>query len=183
MKEHTSRGFRLDCSQAEQERVAAVGLQTIPTRCSASLLCASPSPQTDNLSQCPLNLFDLMCPFELSDHAFDTCLSVCLGIPVPHARILRTRPAYRTIDQWADFLLNDSAHASRSLHATQDKLAYSSADLASSAGVYSSAAQSAVPRAEADTFRRGDIVALVGGHLCCHLCWRSRNSCLVLLNF
>jgi hypothetical protein len=164
MKEHTSRGFRLDCSQAEQDRVAAVGLQTIPTRCSASLLCASPSPQTDNLSQCPLNLFDLMCPFELSDHAFDTCLSICPGIPVPHARILRTQPAYRTMDQWADFLLNDSAHASRSLHATQDKLAYLSADLASSAGVYSSAAQSAVPRAEADTFRRGDIVTFVGGH-------------------
>ena len=62
MKEHISREFRLDCSQAEQDRVAAVGLQTIPTRCSASLLCASPSPQTDNLSQRPLKLLDLMCP-------------------------------------------------------------------------------------------------------------------------
>ena len=123
MKEHTSLEFRLDCSQAEQDRVAAVGLQTIPTRCSASLLCASPSSQTANLSQFPLNLFDLMCPFELSDHAFVTCLSICLGIPVPHACVLRTQPAYSTIDPWADFLLNDSAHASRSRHASHDKLA------------------------------------------------------------
>jgi hypothetical protein len=155
--------------------VAAVGLQTIPTRCSASLLCASPSPQTDNLSQCRLNPFDLICHFELSDHASVTCLSICLGIPVLHARILRTQPAYSTIDQWADFLLNDSAHAFRSRHASQDKLAYilAQANLASSAGVYSSAAQSAGPRAEADldTICRGDIVTFVGG-----LCSRSASD-------
>ena len=108
-----------------------MGLQTIPTRCSASLLCASPSPQTDNLSQCRLNPFDLICHFELSDHASVTCLSICLGIPVLHARILRTQPAYSTIDQWADFLLNDSARASRSQHASHDKPAYTLANLAS----------------------------------------------------
>jgi hypothetical protein len=111
-----------------------------------------------------------MCPFELCDHAFVTCLSICLGIPVPHARILRTQPAYSTIDPWADFLLNDSARASRSQHASHDKLAYLLAKLASRAGVYSSAAQSAVPRAEADTFRHGDIVTFVGG-----LCSRSAS--------
>jgi hypothetical protein len=42
-------------------------------------------------------------------------------------------------------------------------LAYLLANLASSAGVYSFAAQSAVPRAEADTFRSGNIVTFVGG--------------------
>jgi hypothetical protein len=146
--------------------VAAVGLQTIPTRCSASLLCASPSPQTDNLSQCRLNPFDLICHFELSDHASVTCLSICLGIPVLHARILRTQPAYSTIDQWADFLLNDSAHAFRSRHASQDKLAYilAQANLASSAGVYSSAACWSASRGG------------LGYHLSwrhCHFCWWS----------
>ena len=54
--------------------------------------------------------------------------------------------------------------ASRSRHASHDKLAYLLANFAFRAGVYSSAAQSAVPRAEADTFRRGDIVTFVGGH-------------------
>ena len=83
---------------------------------------------------------------------------------------MRTQPAYSTIDQWADFLLNDSAHASRSRHASHDKHAYFLANLASRANVYSSAAQSAVPRAEADSFRRGDIVTFVGG-----LCSRSAS--------
>jgi hypothetical protein len=148
MKEHTSRQFRFVCSPAEQDRLAAVGFQTIPARCSESLLSSSPSSQPDYLSQYPLNLLNLMCPFELSDQAFVTCLSICLGIPVSHARILRTQPDYSAIDQWADFLLNDSAHVSRSRHASHDKLAYLLADLAfeSIAGVYSSAAQSTLPR-------------------------------------
>ncbi len=111
-----------------------------------------------------------MCPFELSDHSFVTCLSICLGIPVPHAHILRTQPAYSTINQWADFLLNDSAHVSRSRHASHDKIAYLFANLASRAGVWSSVAQSAVLRAEADTFRRGDNFTFVGG-----LCSRSAS--------
>jgi chlorite dismutase len=75
-----------------------------------------------------------------------------------HAHILLTRPAYSTIDQRADFLLFYSAHVSQALHASHDKLAYLLANLASSAGVYSSAAQSAVLQAEADTFCSGDIV-------------------------
>ena len=133
MKEQISREFKLDCTPDEQDRVTAVGLQTIPTRSSESLLCTTLSPQPDNLSQCPMSLFELMCPFELSDQAFVTCLSICLGIPVPHARILRTQPAYSTIDPWANFLLNDSAHASRSRHASHDKLAYLLANLASTA--------------------------------------------------
>jgi hypothetical protein len=111
-----------------------------------------------------------MCPFKLSDHAFVTCLSICLGIPVPHARVLRTQPALSTIDPLADFLLNDSAHASRSRYASHDKLAYLLGNLASRAGVYASAAQSAVLRAEADTFRRGDIVTFFDG-----LCSRSAS--------
>jgi hypothetical protein len=62
---------------------------------------------------------------------------------------VHTQPDYSTIDQWADFfLLNDSAHVFRSLHASHDKLAHLLANSASRA------AQSAVLRAEADTFRR-----------------------------
>jgi hypothetical protein len=120
------------------------------------------------MSSKPLRSHVLSGSFEPSDQTFVTCLSesvqsICLGIPIPHARILRTQPAYSTINQRADFLLNDSAYVSLSWHASHDKLAYLLANLASSAGVYSSAAQSAVPRAEANTFRRGNIVTFVGG--------------------
>jgi hypothetical protein len=79
---------------------------------------------------------------------------------VQHAHILCTQPHYSTFYQWA-LLLNDSAHASRSQHASHDKLAYLLVNFASRADVYSPASPSAVPRAEADTFRCGDIVTLL----------------------
>jgi hypothetical protein len=71
--------------------------------------------------------------------------------------------ALLTTDQWADFLLHYSAHVSGSLqclHASHDKVL---ANSASRAGVCSSFAQIAVPRAEADIFRCGNIVTFVGG--------------------
>jgi hypothetical protein len=83
------------------------------------------------MSLSPFELSDQAVPFELSDQAFVTCLSICLGIPVPRASILHTQPAYSTIDQWADFLLSNSVHKSPSRHAPDDKLAYILADLAS----------------------------------------------------
>ena len=95
----------------EAARVAAVGLQTIPTRYSTSLLCPVRVPGNDNLEQCPMSLMDLMCPFELSDQAFITCMSLCLGIPVPHTRVLQHSEEYAHIGVWADFLLTDSAHS------------------------------------------------------------------------
>ena len=30
-----------------------------------------------------MTLFELTCPFELSDPAFITCMSISLGVPVP----------------------------------------------------------------------------------------------------
>jgi len=67
------------------------------------------------------------------------------------------------IDVWADFLLTDAAHASRSRRASHDRLAYCLSNLAARAGLSSSAVQPTIPVAEEDTFRRGDIVTSVAG--------------------
>ena len=108
-------------------------------------------------------LMDLMSPVELSDQAFITCMSLCLGVPVPHTRVLQQSEDYAHIDDWADFLLTDSAHASRSRHTSHNRLAFCLSNLAARAGLASSALQSDVPVAEEDTYRRGDIVTSVAG--------------------
>ena len=135
----------------------------IPTRCSTSQICPVRVPGSDHLDQCPMSLFSLMCPFELSNQAFVTSMSICLGVPVPHARFLTFTEQYANIDVWADFLLTDAAHASRSRKNSHDRLAYCLSNLAARAGLSSSAIQSTIPVAEEDTFRRGDIVTSVAG--------------------
>ena len=105
-----------------------------------------------------------MCPFELSNQASDTSMSICLGFPVPRARFLTFTEQYANIDVWADFFLTDAAHASRSRKKSHDRrLAYFLSNLAVRAGLSSSAIQSTIPVAEEDTFRRGDIVTSGAG--------------------
>ena len=67
------------------------------------------------------------------------------------------------IDVWADSLLNNPRHAARSRKASHDRLAFCLSNLAARAGLSSSAIQSAVPVAQEDTFRRGDIVTSIAG--------------------
>ena len=111
-----------------------------------------------------MSLFSLMCPFELSNQAFVTCMSIYLGVSVPHARFLTFTEQYANIDVWADFFLTYAAHASRSRKKSHDRrLAYFLSNLAVWAGLSSSAIQSTIPVAEDDTFYRGDIVASVAG--------------------
>ena len=90
--------FLSQCLSDEAARVAAVGLQTIPKRCSTSVLCPVRVPGNDNLAQCPMSLMDLLCPFELSDQAFIKCMSLCLGVPVPHTQVLQQSADYAHID-------------------------------------------------------------------------------------
>ena len=70
---------------------------------------------------------------------------------------------YAHIDDWADFLLTDSAHASRSRHTSHNRLAFCLSNLAACAGLASSALQPDVPVAEEVTNRLGDIVTSVAG--------------------
>ena len=62
-----------------QARIAAVGFPPTLTRCADSQICSASSPGDDNFSQCPMTLLQLMCPFEMSDQAFITCMSIALG--------------------------------------------------------------------------------------------------------
>ena len=164
MKQHNCAQFTLDGSLDDAVRLSSIADQSIPTRCSSSDLCPDLQSNENSLAQCPMSLFELQCPFELSDKAFTTSMSICLGVPVPHARFLKaTVPAYAAIDIWADFLLNNSTHASRSRHSSHDRLAYCLARLAKQAGLPSSATPSAVPRADEDSDRHGDIVTSVAG--------------------
>jgi hypothetical protein len=164
MKEHNCSQFSLDCSLDDAIRLSSVAAQSIPMQYSSSDLCPNLQSNESSLEQCLMTIFELQCPLELSDQASKTSMSICLGVPVPHARFLHaTVPDYAQIDVWADFLLNNSTHASRSRHSSHERLAYCLALLATKAGLPSSARLSAVPRAEDDSFRRRDIVTSVAG--------------------
>jgi hypothetical protein len=110
-----------------------------------------------------MTLFELVCPFELSDQAFITCMFFSLGIPVSHARLLCGTPGYEEIDDWADGLLYYPTHATTFRKASHDRLACCLSNLAARAGISSSAIQSAVPVAQKDAYHRGDIATLVSG--------------------
>jgi len=163
MKALAYQDFLDSCPSDDRARITAVRLHTIPTWCSTSQICPVRVPGSDHLDQCPMSLFSLMCPFELSNQAFVTSMSICLGFPVPHARFLTFTEQYANIDVWADFLLTDAAHASRSRKSSHDRLAYCLSNLTARAGLSSSAIQSTIPVAEEYTFRRGDIVTSVAG--------------------
>jgi len=163
MKQTVHQQFLANCTRNEAARVAAVGQQSIPTCNPHSQLCPARVPGQDHLDQCPMSLFALMCPFELSNQAFVTCMSICFGVPVPHAQLLQNFHGYSHIDVWGDFLLCDSAHASRSRHVSHNRLAFCLSNLAARAGLASSALQSSVPVATEDTYRKGDILTSVAG--------------------
>ena len=164
MKERNCSQFSLNGSLDDAIRLSSVAAQSIPMRSTSSDLCPNLQNNENSLEQCPMSLFELQCPLELSDQAFKTSMSICLGLPVPHARFLKaTVPDYAAIDVWADFLLNNPTHASRSRHSSHDRLAYCIARLATTAGLPSTARPRAVPCAEEDSYRRGGIITSVAG--------------------
>jgi hypothetical protein len=61
---------------------------------------------------CPMGLFALTCPCELSNQAVLTWSALLFGYPAPHARYLKASEAlYHKINLWGDALLNDPSHA------------------------------------------------------------------------
>ncbi len=91
-------------AMTQPEALSSVAAQsmtvtTVPTRCQcpSSDLPQCPNLQSNEniLEQCPMSIFELQCPLELSDQAFKTTGSMsmcqCLGVshesvpvPVPH---------------------------------------------------------------------------------------------------
>ena len=129
-----------------------------------------------------MTLLKFLCPFELSYQAFITCLSIALGVPVPHERLLQGSPGHEHIDVWADRLLHDPRHAARSRKASHDHLAFCLSDLAPRAGLSSSALQSAVPVAEEDN-RRVDTVTSVAGLSARSATYRFSSQTLLITDF
>ena len=95
MKERNCSQFSLHGSLDDAIRLSSVAAQSIPMRCTSSDLCPKLQSNENSLEQSPMSLFELQCPLELSDQAFKTSMSICLGLPVPHARFLKaTVPDY-----------------------------------------------------------------------------------------
>ena len=44
------------------------------------------------------------------DLNFISCMSIWLGIPVPHSCMLQQSDQFASIDDWAVFLITDSVH-------------------------------------------------------------------------
>jgi hypothetical protein len=128
------------------------------------------------LEQCPMSIFMLQCPFELSDQASRTSVSICLGVPVtvPYARFLKaTVPDYiKSMSGLISFSTIQHMHptASRSRHSSHERLAYRLSwpgwlAVATKAGLPSSASltTSAVLCADDYSSRRNNIVTIVAG--------------------
>ena len=65
-------------------------------------LAHDPKYYADYLRHCPIALFELPCPHELSNSVFLTSTAIVLGTPVPHMLFLHTSPEYTEIDPCDD---------------------------------------------------------------------------------
>ena len=98
---------------------------------------------------------DLLSTFEFRHQRTKLALYCCnSAIHVLLQRVFQQSADYAHIDDWADFHLTDSAHASRSRHTSDNRSAFCLSNLAARAGLASSALQSDAPVAEEDTYRR-----------------------------
>jgi hypothetical protein len=55
----------------------------------SSDLCPTLQCNEHSLEPCPMGIVVLQRPLELSDQALKTSMSICFGVPVPHARFLQ----------------------------------------------------------------------------------------------
>ena len=165
MKSLLREQFRSTLTPDSAYRLDQVSQTCCPTRSSTSDIRPALSHDSDSLRQCPMGHFSLTCPFELTNAAFHTSSALLLGYPVPHARYLQSLHGACPVDPWGDYLLNNSAHAASTRHASHDDITHIIATLASSHGVSTSARLQQVPCATPDTMQRGDLVAMSNGLL------------------
>ena len=165
MKRQVRELFRSTLTPDRAYRLDQVSQTCCPTRSSTSDIRPALSHDSDSLRQCPMGHFSLTCPFELTNAAFHTSSALLLGYPVPHARYLQSFHGACPVDPWGDYLLNNSAHAASTRHASHDAITHMIATLASSHGVSTSARLQQVPLATPDTMQRGDLVAMSNGLL------------------
>jgi hypothetical protein len=115
LKDKVHKDFQANLSADGKIRLKAISQQTVPTAVTSSDLQPPTNNEEDSLSYTPMALMALVCPFELSNEAFITVLSIQLGTPTPHARFLRNQVrGYQSYDVWGDCLLNNPDHAASS---------------------------------------------------------------------
>jgi hypothetical protein len=111
LKQPNCSQFILDGSLDDAICLSSIGDQSIPMSCSSSDVCPGLQNNENSLEQCPMSIFQLKCPFGLSDQTFKTIMSNCSGVPVPNARFLKaTVPAY-SCNQFLGRFSSQSFHA------------------------------------------------------------------------
>jgi hypothetical protein len=158
--------FLNSLSTPDSNRLASVSLQRTPADSPASAIGTSSLSSSNSLKQCPMGLFALTCPYELSNQAVPTSSALLLGYPVPHARYLKAREeAYHHIDLWEDQLLNDSSHAAGSWQSSHNRVAQEFAQIASAGGIPTTAIETQIPTVSDTSSKRGDLMTKVGGRI------------------
>ena len=141
-------------SESDRLRLASVSLQFSPAHSPDSAIGTSSLSTSNTLKQCPMGLFALTCPYELSNPAVLTSSALLLGYPVPHARFLHDQEAeYSDIDLWGDHLLNSSDHASGTWHSSHNSVAQVLAQIATFGGISTTATE-----AQITSRQRGDMM-------------------------
>ena len=98
------------------------------------------------LWQCSTSLFSLTSFYELSNEALLHSTALLLGLPLPHALYLKAHvEKYAHIDEWGDFLLNDSAYAGTSRKLTHNKFAIELSKIANECGIATTCKESQLP--------------------------------------
>ena len=152
-------------------RLNSLGVQSVPAQSPQSDLNPGEDLDLDDenrdrqtfLRHKPMALFALMCPCELSNTAFVSSAAILLGIPLPHALLLRQHSPqqYGHIDKFGDFLLNNSAHGAHSWIGSHNAIVNMIAHLASEHGITLSS--SLVPPASDSSQHKGDLITTRGG--------------------
>ena len=120
------------------------------------------------LWQCSTSLFSLTSFYELSNEALVHSTALILGLPLPHALYLKAHvEKYAHIDEWGDFLLNDSAYAGTSRKLTHNKFAIELSKIANECGIATTCKESQLPYRDQgrpeQSRKRADMMTFSGG--------------------
>ena len=166
MKVDVRAAFLTTLPAPDRTRLASVSLQRTLADSPASAIGTSSLSSSNSLKQCPMGLFALTCPYELSNQAVLTSSALRLGYPVPHARYLKAREAaYHHIDLWGDALLNNPSHAAGSWQSSHNRVAQELAHIATAGGIPTTAIESQIPTVSDTSGKRGDLMTKVGGRI------------------
>jgi hypothetical protein len=158
--------FRGNLRQADLERYLSVSRHSVKLHQKSHL--HSESDNVESLCQCSTSLFSITSFYELSNEALVHSSALILGIPLPYATYLKEHDEkYANIDQWGDFLLNDSEHAGSSRKTTHNKFAAELSKIANECGIPTTCKESQLPYRDQgrqeQSRKRADMMTFGGG--------------------